>query len=92
MTGLHLNAIAFSWLRELSIVAHKLLLLRLTGSMWDLSFLTRGRICVPFIARQILKHWITGKVPSTDLLSVNTGWASYRETFRSLSFLICKVG
>ena len=32
MTGLHLNAIAFSWLRELSIVAHKLLLLRLTGS------------------------------------------------------------
>ena len=27
--------------------------------MWDLSSLTRDRICVPHITRQILNHWIT---------------------------------
>ena len=31
--------------------------------MWDLSSLTRDQTCVPWIARNILNHWITREVP-----------------------------
>ena len=35
--------------------------------MWDLSFLTRDRIHIPCLARQILHHWTTREVgPSRD--------------------------
>ena len=32
--------------------------------MWDLTSLTRDQTCVPCIARWILNHWTTRKVPS----------------------------
>ena len=36
--------------------------------MWDLSFLTRDRICVPCIERQIFNHWTTREVPTVHFL------------------------
>ena len=40
--------------------------------MWNLSFLTRGWTCVPFIGRPILNHRITRKVPrSASLEGIN---------------------
>ena len=32
-------------------------------SLWNLSSLTRDRMCIPCIARQSLKHWTIREVP-----------------------------
>ena len=37
-------------------------------SMWALSFRTRDRTCVPYMARWILNHWTTREVPVSSFL------------------------
>ena len=39
--------------------------------MWNLSSLTRDRICIPCIARQILNHWNTREVSRAGDLYFN---------------------
>ena len=41
--------------------------------MWDLSCPIRDQTRVPYIARWILKHWTTGKVPSSNSLFLGGG-------------------
>ena len=51
--------------------------------MWDLSSLTRAQTQVPCIARKILNHWTTRKVPPPILLfstkmALELEWAQVR--------------
>ena len=48
--------------------------------MWDLSFLTRDRTCVPCIARWILNHWTTRKVPRFIFIGLVLSIGSHTES------------
>ena len=54
--------------RSASLSSCGTLVAYLLHSLWDLSSLTRAQTCIPCIARQILNHWATRKIPSIHLL------------------------
>ena len=55
--------------------------------MWDLSFLTRDRTCIPCIGRWILYHWTTREVPAFLLLN-SMSWNPFINKYRFLPLFL----